>query len=26
VGEADPAVFLPYSFLKTDFSAEFEND
>jgi len=26
VGEADPAGFLPYSFLKTDFVADFEND
>ena len=26
VGEADPAAFLPYSFLKTDFSTDFKND
>ena len=26
VGEADPEAFLPYSFLKTDFVEDFEND
>lgn len=26
VGEADPKAFLPYSFLKTDFVEDFEND
>ena len=26
VGQADPQVFLPYSFLKTDFVGDFEND
>jgi len=26
VGEADPEVFLPYSFIMTDFSGDFQND